>query len=156
MNFCTRAAWKWPGSRVTICTLCLSSRAVAAWSSDAVAAMGAVSTAARTAAVSFHRFLIRPASCLRECQRAVRRAFIPREHGIGLGIVPEPAGLVVPLEGTPEFHGDPADDAGGVAVVAHACRRERRLARLDALQPVQVMRLAHGQLHGQAIGIQKL
>ena len=77
------------------------------------------------------RFGMRTAIALRgkpgrQLERTILPALRPRQHGIRLRIVHETLGLRIPRQRPLELHGDPAEDAGGVAPVRNRRRCERR------------------------------
>src|SRR5258708_22437475 len=144
MNFCTSDAWKCPGSSV------LSRKR-----GDMTGVTPSVSVAMAAMRIPIRRMAPRLRELRRKARCTIGSALGAGEHRVRLRVVHESLSLGVPGKGTPELHGDPAQDAGGVATMRYGCRRQRLLTRLYALEPVAVMREAVRQLHRDAAWIEE-
>ena len=151
MNFCTSAAWKCPGSSVIRRTDGASS------SLDGLPADAAGHVSRQIASGRHHAAAMRF-----ECRHAFASRIAPYGARSGRDSIALASAsftnrsvFASHVERPAELHRDPAHDARGVAAMRDRRRRERRLARLHALEPVLVMRGLLRQLHRHAVRIEQ-
>src|SRR5260221_5997799 len=112
-----------------------------------------------SAAMATIRIPIRIALRLRQLRREPRRTIGGTlgagEHRVRFCVLGELFASGVPGGRTGELHGDPTEDARRIAAMCYRRGRERLLTRLQALEPVAVMRKAVRQLHGDTARIEE-